>query len=495
MNRAIRRIALILGVAFGALFVNLNVVQLAKSDELANHPQNRRLLVQEYATHRGEILTSDQQVLAESVESDNPTYRFERRYPRGELYGHITGYYSFYFGRSGIERSYNDYLLGREPPSAQNFVDELLGRETDGNVVVLTLDHRLQRLARRALGGQRGAVAAIEPETGRVLALYANPVYDPNPLSQDPANPSEIQNAWTELINDPARPLTFSATQRVYPPGSTFKIVTAAAGLSNGMSPTTSFRDPSRLDLPDTDRTLGNFQNGPCVGGSISMATGFRVSCNTTFAQVAMNVGAEKFVATAEAFGLNAAPDFDIPMTPSCIVNDPGAGCAPPDLSQPGTAYSGIGQQDVRVTPLQMAMVGAVAANGGFRVRPYLVNRILSPTGDPLRETEPSRERILKRQVAQQLRQMMVDAVRSGTGAVVGFRDASSGDVGGKTGTAETGIEGQPPHVWFVAFAPGIAVAAVVENGGDLGSRATGGRVAGPITKALVDDWTARNEQ
>ena len=493
MNRSIRRVALVLGLAFLALFVNLNIVQLAKSDDLANHASNRRLLVQEYATRRGEILAGDL-VLAESVESENPTYRFERHYPQAELYGPITGYYSFYYGATALERTYNDALLGKDPPTTENFVDDLLGRETEGNVIMLTIDPRLQRLARRALGGQRGAVAAIDPETGAVRALYANPTYDPNPLSQDPRNVSEIQDAWATLVNDPARPLTFAATQKSYPPGSTFKIVTAAAGLENGMTPTTTFPDPRRLDLPDTDRTLGNFQGGSCAGGRISMATGFRVSCNSTFAQVAMKIGAEKLIATAEKFGLDRDPVFDIPMAASCVKNDPGAGCDVPALSRPATAYSGIGQQDVRVTPLQMAIIAAAAGNGGFRVEPKLVARVLSPEGEPLRELEPARERILKKKTATSLKQMMIDTVRSGTGAVVGFRQASSGKIGGKTGTAETGIEGQPPHVWFVAFAPGIAVAAVVENGGDLGDAATGGRVAGPIVKALVDDWMRRTD-
>ncbi|HEX9711807.1 MAG TPA: penicillin-binding transpeptidase domain-containing protein [Actinomycetota bacterium] len=497
MNRSIRRVALILGLAFLALFVNLNIVQLGKSTELATHPRNRRLLIKEYATLRGEMLVGDR-VVAESVESGDETYRFARRYPLGPLYGHITGYYSFFFGAAGLERSYNDELLGREPATTETLVDELLGRETQGNVIELTLDHELQRLARRALSGQRGAVAAIDPQTGAVLALYANPSFDPTPLSKGPVEQQEVQAAWEELNADERRPLLFRATQEAYPPGSTFKIVTAAAGLQFGkMTPSTSLPDPSRLSLPDTNRTLSNFQNGPCTGGgSISMATGFRVSCNTTFAQIAMRVGKQNLARMAERFGLGSAPDVGIATVASCVVRVPGVGCGnPDDLSRPATAYSGIGQQDVRVTPLQMAMVAAAVANGGHRIRPYLVQRVLSPEGVPLIETQPQlSDPIMSQKNVKALRQMMIDTVRFGTGAVVGFQRASSGTIGGKTGTAETGIPGQPPHVWFVAFAPGIAVAAVVENGGDLGDAATGGRVAGPITRALVDEVMSRGD-
>ncbi|MFP5225705.1 MAG: penicillin-binding transpeptidase domain-containing protein, partial [Actinomycetota bacterium] len=393
-----------------------------------------------------------------------------------------------YYGSSALERTFNDVLLGYEPQRRVRFLDELFGREPAGNTLKLSIEPALQRVARDALGGQRGGAAVIDSETGAILGLYGNPSYDPNPLAKSPRHEEEIRKAWTNLVNAPGDPLVSRAFSQRYPPGSTFKVVVAAAALINGMTPDTTFPDPRRLDLPDTNRTLGNYQNGSCVGGRISMRTALRVSCNTTFAQIAMRIGAEKLGRAAGRFGIGRKLDIGIDTAPSCLVAVPGAACQDPGvLSRPATAYSGIGQQDVRMTPLQMAVVAAAAGNGGFRVEPRLVERIYDPIGETIAKSKPERTRILPKKAAASLKSMMIDTVRFGTGAVVGFKDASRGIIGGKTGTAETGVQGQFPHVWFVAFGPKVAVAVVVENGGDAGGDATGGRVAGPIAKRLLE--------
>lgn len=489
MNKSIRRVALGLGLVFLALLANLNYVQLARSDDLSTHPRNRRLLLKELNIRRGNILAADGTTLAESVETGDPRYRYRRRYPLGELFAHLVGYYtpSEFCGSAGLERSFNASLTGAEPATAENFVDELLGRERPGNLLRLTVDPDLQRLAKEKLGDQRGGVAAIDPKTGAVLALYGNPSYDPNDIAR--GLPGECEAAKRKLEQSRRRVLLSRAFQERYPPGSTFKIVTAAAGLENKLRPTTTFPNPRSLNIPDTDKNLRNFGGGSCPGGGrITMAQGFRVSCNSTFAQVGLRIGEKKLRAMAGKLGLDQAPGFDVAAVPSCMTAIPGGGCDARALNRPFTAFSAIGQGSVQVTPLQMARIAATVANGGFVPRPYLVDQILSPDAGVIRKTEPQlSDRVMSKRSARDLRQMMIDTVRFGTGRVVGFRHARQGIIGGKTGTAQTGREGEPPHVWFVAFGPGIAVAVVVENGGSLRSEATGGRVAGPIAKALVD--------
>jgi penicillin-binding protein A len=487
VNSSIRKIALAVSLVFVALFVNLQIVQVARSHSLANDPRNGRILLRELGVKRGEILAADGTVLAESQSTGDKQYPWRRIYPLRDLFGHITGYYTntVFCGSAGLESSYDAYLSGREPTTSQNFVDELLGRTNPGNVIKITIDPKMQRLAQEKLDGQIGAVAAINPKTGAVLALYANPTFDPNrisrPIGGDCAKPKQT------LEQASGNPLRFRATQERYPPGSTFKIVTATAGLENHLTPFSRFPNPHVLDLPETNLVLRNFQGGACPGGStITMLRGFEVSCNTTFAQVALRVGIDKFTQVAERYGIDGDPNFDIAAVPSCMQAVPGGGCnTPPDIPRPQTAYSGIGQFDVRMTALQMAVVTATVANGGLVPHPYLVSQIIDPDGRLLRKTNADlSRRIYSKATADDLQTMMRDVVKFGTGAVVGF--PSRLHVGGKTGTAESGIKGKPPHVWFVAWTPDIAVAVVVEFGGKLGSRATGGKVAGPIAKALI---------
>lgn len=269
------------------------------------------------------------------------------------------------------------------------------------------------------------------------------------------------------------------------------KIVTAAAALADGATPETTARTMTRLDLPDSDKTLGNFGNGTCGG---SMRASMNASCNTAFAQFGLRVGAKKFAAMARKFGFDQPLDLGLPAVRSCVVAVPGGACEDAsDLARPFVALSSIGQYSVRATALQMARVGATVSNGGRLPDPYLVSRIEDAEGGVLQETPPRLgDRIYKKRVAKAMRSMMIDVVRYGTGRVVGFDEL--GVVGGKTGTAETGVDGEAPHVWFVAFAPDVAVAVVVEHGGDLRSAATGGRVAGPVAKAVLEVLRNRDE-
>ena len=487
MNTSIRKVVLAITVVFLALFINLQVVQVARSHQYSTDPRNQRLLAKELNVKRGEILAADGTVLAQSQATGNKNFPWRRVYPKKDLFGHITGYYtnSVFCGSAGLESSYDAYLSGREPATTQNFVDQLLGRTNPGNTLQITIDPKLQEIAKQALGNQRGAVAAIDPDTGAVLALYSSTTYDPNlitkPLGDGCITPK------TALENASGNPLLFRATQERYPPGSTFKIVTAAAGLENGMTRSSSFPNPRVLTLPQTNQVLRNFSGGACPRGNpITMLNAFEVSCDTTFAQVALRIGIDKFTSVAERFGIDKSLDFDIAAAKSCMDAVPGGACnVPPQVPRPQTAYSGIGQFNVRMTALQMAVIGATVENSGRVPHPYLVQKILDPNNQLIRNTNPSLSgAVYSPETADALRAMMIGVVRNGTGTVVGF--PRNVVIGGKTGTAEVGIKGEPPDVWFVAWAPHIAVAAIVENGGRLGFAATGGKVAGPITKALI---------
>jgi peptidoglycan glycosyltransferase len=481
-------LAFVLFLAFAALVGNLSYIQIARSNALSDHPANRRLLVKEYAIQRGQIIAGGD-IVAESTATPD-RLKYLRRYPLKGLFGFLSGYYSVIYGRSQLESSFNDYLSGRKPFAfGPNLVDELLGRDLKGNSIVLTIDPALQRLAADKLGEQKGAVAAIDPTTGHVLALYSYPTYDPNPLSTHDLD--GMRKAWERLNGDPNRPLIARATQERYPPGSTFKPVIAAAALESGLTPQTRFPNPAGgFPLPLTNRILKNFGGGACPGGaSLTLADGLRVSCNATFAQTALRIGATALVRMAESFGLDRDLGSDIPLVRSCVKSAT-AGCAEPILDKPQTALTGIGQFGVRVSPLQMAIVAATIANGGRVPRPMLVKEVQDFNGAVVKRFSPSLSRpIFSAETAAALKKMMIDVVKFGTGTNARI---SGVEVGGKTGTAQTGVEGEFPHTWFISFAPRIAVAVIVEHGGDLGNEATGGRVSAPIARALMEYWVHR---
>jgi len=460
------------------------------SDRLADNPANAtRQLIAEYRVDRGSIVAADgRTVLALSRKSPGEL-KYQRHYPQGALYADLTGYYSIIFGRSELEQSYNTYLSGDAPELIpQTLIDQVLGRPKRGATVVTTIDPAIQRVAQRALGNLPGGVVAIDPHTGDVKAIVANPTYDPNDLaSQDP---KQVRAAWDRLNSDPDKPLLSRAIDELYPPGSTFKLVTAAAALENGFGPDSTWPNPPVLDLPQTTATLENFGGEHCLGGAsqITLAQALTVSCNVVFGQVGLKVGAAKLAAQAHAFGF--APDassgdvpFDIPFQEGVF----------PDASYfsdrlPAVALSAIGQDNVAANPMQMALVASAIANGGSEMRPRLVSEIRDPSGQVVKTFTPEVfGQPISSQTAIQLTQMMVSVVQSGTGTAAQIPGI---EVAGKTGTAQHG-EGLPPHAWFVSFAPAqnpkIAVAVIVLDGGSLGSDATGGVVAAPIAKAVME--------
>jgi peptidoglycan glycosyltransferase len=488
VNTTIRRVAMTMVVLFGALFVNLNYLQVIRADALASSPGNARQLVDEYESERGRILIgrgSAERPIAESTETDGEL-RYLREYDPGALFAHVTGYSSPIFGRAEIERAFNEELTGNAPEAfARNIADLLAGRERAGDAVHSTVRDGVQQAARDGLGDRQGAVVAIEPTTGGILALWSSPTYDPNRLASH--EPRQVRRAWEELNADPAKPLLNRAIRETYPPGSTFKLVTASAALEAGVSPDQSFPDPAALDLPQTTATISNFGGSLCNGGSpLTLTQALTVSCNTTFAQLGLDLGAEALAEQADRFGFNTEWDFQLPALAVSPVPD--------QMDPPATAQSAIGQRDVRATPLQMAMVTAAIANDGVLMTPRIVDRVEDTSGRVIREFNPEELRLpgqpnaqaLGRSSADALQSMMENVVNAGSGTAARIDGVP---VAGKTGTAQVG-GGRPPTVWFVGFAPAdnpaVAVAVVVPEGGGVGSEATGGAVAAPIARAVM---------
>jgi penicillin-binding protein A len=469
-------------IAFLLVFAQLNYVQIFAAQSIAGNDANIRSLLAEYAIKRGEIETVDFEQLATS-KATGGKLKYRRTYPGGELYGHITGWYSLVFGTDRIERSYNEQLLGKSGViSMQDIEDTFLGSGQRGDEVRLTVHSRLQQVAAASLGDQLGSVVALDPQTGAVRALYSNPSFDPGPLASH--DPPSIREYWNSLQpSSPTSPLVNKATSRSFPPGSTFKVVTAAAALESGRyTPQSSFPDPVAIDLPQTDQTLTNFTNAACTGtGSIDLFTALEDSCDTTFGLIGLEIH-DQVLATAEGFGFNQSIPFDVAGEPSAFPRVP-------DDQEPFRAYAGIGQGDVAATPLQMALVAAGIANGGEVPRPRLVQEIRDPSGSVVEKPSPETlGQAISAETAAEITRMMTAVVESGTGTAAQIPDVS---VAGKTGTAQS-LEGAAPHAWFICFAPSsnprIAVAVLVENGGSLGSEATGGAVAAPIAKAIIEE-------
>ncbi len=489
MERQVRQLALALGVLFVILIGQVTYIQVVSADRLADNPANaKRQLIAEYEVNRGQILAADRRTVLALSKRSPGELRFERRYPQGELNGYVTGYYSFVYGRSRLEESFNGYLAGDAPQLLpQTLADMVLGRPKRGGSIITSIVPELQEAAAQALGDLPGGVAAIDPRTGNVLTLVANPSYDPNPLSSH--DPAEIRRTWEELNADPDKPLRSRASDELYPPGSTFKIIDAAAALANGYGPASTWPNPHVLDLPDTNETLSNFGGVTCSGGSrITLADALRQSCNVVFGEIGLELGAEALAEQAWAFGFAPTSTtgdvpFDVPFQEGVF----------PDPSyfedrRPAVALSAIGQDNVAANPLQMALVAGAIGNGGVMMRPRLVTEVRAPDGQVVETFEPEIfSRPMTEVNAALLTAMMIEVVEGGTGTAARISGVS---VAGKTGTAQHG-EGADPHAWFVSFAPAddpqIAVAVIVLDGGSLGSEATGGALAAPIARAVME--------
>ncbi|HET9443705.1 MAG TPA: penicillin-binding protein 2 [Acidimicrobiales bacterium] len=474
MNRQIRRLGFTLAALFVALFLQLNWLQVIRADSLANDTRNTRVAVRDFSRPRGQIVSADGVVVARSVPSKG-TFEHQREYPEGELFGHLTGFFSFTYGATGIERTYTDELAGRDL-GIRNLKDVLVDRTVTGDVI-LNVERRLQDLARASLGAKRGSVVALDPSTGAVLAMWSFPSADPTPLAGH--DQEAVQKAYNDLVAADGKPLLARTYRETYPPGSTFKVVTSAAALERDPELAERAYPPLKeLDLPRTDATLPNFGGGTCGGQLPDL---LRVSCNTGFGQMGIDLGAEALAGEADDFGFNDRPPIDLPARVASAFPDAGDF----ERDEAGLAKSAIGQENVRATPLEMALVAAAVANGGTIMAPHVMREVRDSENNLVRAHEPEAwKQAVSPESAGRLRDLMISVVESGTGRNARIPGAV---VGGKTGTAQT--VGDNAHAWFIGFAEGngrkVAVSVIVESQPEV-SEATGGRVAAPIARDVM---------
>lgn len=481
MNKPIRVVSVFCLVLFMALLVNSTYLMYVRADTLSDDPRNRRVTTAAFSRERGAILVG-KEAIARSVPSDDQ-YKFQRTYSQPFKYAPITGYFSW-FSQTGVERSQNDVLAGDDSRLfVTRLVDMLSNTDPKGGNVLLTIDAAAQDAAWAGLealpGDAQGAVVALQPTTGRVLAMASTPTFDPNNFaSHDFGSVRELDE---RLNNDPSEPLINRAIGTTLPPGSTFKLVTAAAAIESGDYDAESLVPGGfRFQLPQSTTTVPNYDGGNCGGRRITMTQALQVSCNVTFLSLANELGTEAMADQAEAFGFNSTALEDLGGQAESLY--------PRDMDPPQTALSGIGQSSVTATPLQMAMVAAAIANGGDVMRPYVVEEVRAPNLSVLDRTDPqSISKAISSSTADELTEMMVATVAAGTASPAQIPGM---DVAGKTGTAQSTGD-RPPYAWFVSFAPAddpqVAVAVLVQSSDTSPDEIGGGRLGGPIAKAVME--------
>jgi peptidoglycan glycosyltransferase len=494
MNAPLRRVGVVVFVLFAALFVNLNYHQWWKADDYRNSAYNQRSQLDEYQHPRGKIALSNGEAVALSQDSGGPLYKYLRSYPFKDQYSHVVGYRPLRMQTTSVERMQNPFLTGNADSQATDRLAGLFtGEATRGGNVLLTLskatqDAAFQQLANNSSGTKKGAVVALDPRTGAVLAEVSMPSFDPNPLVSHDAEAAVA--AYQALESDPAGPLRNRATSEILAPGSTMKVIVSAAALSDGLTPDSTIPAGPAYTPPQTTVPIRNAAPGICPGSQTTLKQALTESCNTAFAQLCVaQLGEKKFRDMAEAFGFESEPKFI--DDDKNILNVEASQISPPEttLDPPALAQSCIGQRDVRMTPLQGAMVAATVANGGRQMRPYVVDALQNADLTVVDKTQPSQlRRPITDNVADQLRDMMISVVDNGTGKAAKI---SGVKVGGKTGTAENG-EDANDHGWFIGFAvkggePVIAVAVLLEGAGKGGSNEAT-RIAGKVMKAYLDE-------
>jgi penicillin-binding protein A len=471
VNAHVRRTFYVFVAGFVALVGMLAYWQVYARESLANNPENGLQTQRAVQTPRGLILAGDgETVLARSVKrrtAGGPVY--DRFYPQGEAFSNVVGYWSTKYGATGIEIGENSNLSGTaEPATLDGLINQMTGGPQPGNNVVLTLDPELQRVAHEGLAASvtgRGAVVAVNPENGEILAMASNPSFDPNGIDQ----------SFPELSRDPDSPLVNRAVQSLYPPGSTFKVITAAAALEAGMSPSQQFVDDGTYELPGY--TVHNYKGREY--GRVTFTESLVFSINAIFAKIAVEeIGARALAQKAYDFGFDDPYEgFSLPVSESNL------GLPPSEWTPGTTAQTAFGQGQTSSNAFEMALVAAAIANDGEMMEPRLVREIRSPDGIILDRPTPSvRHEPLSASSAQALNEMMQKVVTEGGLTVA---EVPGVEVAGKTGTAESG--NGPPHSWWITFAPAddpqIAVCAMVENGGE------GDDAALPIADRVVEAY------
>jgi penicillin-binding protein A len=475
--RQVRRLGIAMLVLYGVLFVQLNYVQAIRADHYNDNAGNVRAVKRDFDRPRGQVISADGTVLARSA-PDPGEFKYRREYPEHDLFGQITGFFSFTYGSEGVEKTYNSELAGRKTDSVRSLID-LLVDEEHTNDLILTVDKRVQQIARDTLGGRKGSVVAIDVRDGSLLALWSFPSFDPEGVSQP--NQQNAQAAWRLLNLDGNKPLLPRAYRETFFPGSTFKVVTASAGLTSGKVTPDEPVYPTEKEFtpPHTNRPLRNFGGESCGGKLFDV---LRISCNTAFAHMGLDVGPEALVDRANAFGFDDKPPLDLPA----VARSPIVDASFFKNNEPLLAQTAIGQNTVAATPLEMALVAAGIANDGVIMAPHVLKEVRDEEGTVIRRfhVTPWRTAVTP-EVASTMRSAMQLVVQSGTAtrlAVPGVPTA------GKTGTAQIG--NGLSHAWIIGFAPAdaprVAVAVIVESQSG-NTEATGGRVAAPIGEKVLE--------
>ena len=483
MNKELRRTSIVVLLMFLSLFVSVSVIQVVAADELRDDPRNSRTFYANMSVNRGPILV-DGVPIAESMPVDGPI-AYQRVYANGPLYSAVTGYMTIGQGNTGLEDELNGYLSGTTGGQFFDQVRQILsGQSPQGAAVETTIDPVVQQVAWDALGDYTGAVIAIRPKTGEIIAMVSKPTFDPNTLAVH--DTEAVIELYEQLLADPLDPLiNRSMNGPLDPPGSTFKIVVAAAALAAGYTPESTFPNPSSLTLPQSDSVIYNADRGTCgPGATVTLADALRLSCNIPFAELGQELGYRAILEQAMEFGFNESVDVPMTSTPSTY---------PRVLDEPQTMLSAFGQGDVRASPLQMALVSAAIGNQGVLMQPTLIEAIIAPDQTTLQVLDPtSLGQPISQQDAATLVQMMIANVSSGaaSGAII-----DGVEVAGKTGTAQNG-EDEPYTLWFTGFAPAndpeVAVAVVIQDGGGLGQSGTSNGIPAPIGKAVMEAVLSR---
>ncbi len=463
-NKRIIHAMILMCFLFLSIIIYLTYFELFVKDGILNNTYNRRLVEYEDTTLRGSILDRNGIVLAQST-TDGKNQK--RIYPYGSLYSQVIGYNSKSYGKSLMELHYNNELLNiREFDTVfASIKEKISGEHKTGNNLYLTLDHKLQVKAEQLMNGQNGSVVVMEPKTGAILAMVSKPDFDPDS--------DKLAQNWEDMIKSENSPFLPRATQGLYVPGSTFKVLTAAAAVENGMEDRT-FDDKGSIVIDG--RKINNFKEQ--VYGNIDMATALAVSSNVAFAQIGADLGDKKLKDIAERAGMNREIPFDIPVSISRFSYD--------NMGKTDLVAVGIGQGKLLVTPLHMAMIASGIANNGTVMKPYLAQRVVSASNDTLKTAKPDvYSRMMTSETATKIKDMMKYVVETGTGKSAAIKEV---EVAGKTGTAENELSGKnknKEHAWFICFAPvddpQVAVAVVLEYSGS-----TGGAAAAPIARDLM---------
>ncbi|MGZ3100267.1 peptidoglycan D,D-transpeptidase FtsI family protein [Streptomyces sp. H62] len=483
MNKPLRRIAIFCGLLVLTLLVRDNWLQYVQADELKEDEHNRRVAIERYATPRGDIIVDGKAITGHATTEGD--FKYQRTYKDGAMWAPVTGYVSQAYGATQLEAIDDGILTGNDDRLFfRNTLDMITGRKREGGNVVTTLDGAAQKAAYDGLKkqGAKGAVVALEPSTGKILSMASYPSYDPTAIAGSNEAAGE---AWNRLQkkNNPNDPMLNRALREVYPPGSTFKVLTAAAALEHGRYDSADERTDSPLPwtMPGTTTELPNEGDLPCENATLREA--LRVSCNTVFGKIGSDLGNDEMLETAKKFGFTEEQFVPVRSSASVFSDD---------MNPSQTALSSIGQYNTAATPLQMAMVTSAIANNGKLMKPYMVDELQAPNLDTIEKTEPEEmSEPLSADNAQILQSMMETVVEDGTGTNAKIDGVT---VGGKTGTAQHGVDNsENPYAWFISYAKGddgsapVAVAVVIEDENAVRDDISGGGLAAPIARNVME--------